>query len=169
MIWKARFKGDFIAAIEFGDKTPTLTIAKIETVKLEQEDGKNKDKAVIWFKEIPRGWVYCKTTGFCMAAMFGEDDANWIGKRVTLFSEIVQVGRERAPGIRVKGSPDIDKPVKVSIKLPRKKAFTVVLRPTAKNAGNSLPAQPDPPIDETPPVEEPIQSQDDPGFVEERA
>jgi hypothetical protein len=132
--WKARFKSEhFISAVEFGEKKPTLTIAGITNCKLEQDDGKEKDKAVIAFKEIDRQWVFCKTTGYCLSAMFGEDDTQWIGKRVTLHAEMVQVGPEKQPGIRITGSPDIDKPIKVKIKLAKKKAFYVTLVPTGKD------------------------------------
>jgi len=137
MNWKARFKGDYIAAVEFGERRPTFTIEKVETCKLEQEDGTQKDKGVIRFKETPRGWVFCKTTGFCLAAMFGDDDEKWVGKRVTLHAEPVQVGPKTEPGIRVSGSPDIDKPITVQIKLPKKKAFTVRLVPTGKQDGGA--------------------------------
>jgi hypothetical protein len=133
--WKARFKGDYISAVELADRMTTLTIASVQTCKLEQEDGRQKDKGVIWFKEIKRGWVYCKTTGFCLAAMFGEDDDKWSGHRVTLKSEMVQVGKEKQPGIRVAGSPELEKPIKVSIKLPKKKAFIVMLTKSGKDSG----------------------------------
>lgn len=137
--WKSLFKSDhFISAVELENKKPTLTITRIQSVKLEQEDGREKDKPVIFFKEIHRGWVFCKTTGFCLASMFGEDFSLWVGKRVTLHAEPVQVGRETQPGIRVTGSPDIDKPLMVKIKLPKRKAFTVKLIPTSVKSGVEL-------------------------------
>lgn len=158
MNWKARFKGEYIAAVELGNKKPTLTIKKVDTIKMEDEKKKKDvDKAVIWFKEIPRGWIYCKTTGFCLAAMFGEDDEQWVGKRVTLHSEMVQVGPEKQPGIRVTGSPDIAKPIKVSIKLPKKKAFIVTLVPTGKSeAGTEYPEPAPEDMDAPPPDEIPM-------------
>ena len=35
MNYKAMFKGDYIAAVELGDKTPTMTITDVRLVKLE--------------------------------------------------------------------------------------------------------------------------------------
>jgi hypothetical protein len=145
--WKTLFKSDnFISAVELENKKPTLTINRIQSVKLEQEDGREKDKPVIFFKEIQRGWVFCKTTGHCLSAMFGEDYNGWVGKRVTLHAEPVQVGRETQPGIRVTGSPDIDKPLTVKIKLPKKKAFIVKLIQTIAKGSPEL-KDPQPTID----------------------
>ncbi len=129
MKWESRFKGDYLSAAELGDRRPTLTITKISTSKVDDEKKKKEvDKAVMWFKEIDRGFMYCKTTGHSLAAMFGEDDDNWIGKRVTLFADPnVHFGGEQVGGIRVVGSPDIAKQIVVRIKFPKKKAFEVTL------------------------------------------
>jgi len=149
--WKTLFKSDhFIAAVELVGKKPvTMTIDRVQSVKLEQEDRTMKDKPVIFFKEIKRGWVFCKTTGFCLAAMYGDDYATWGGKRVTLHSEMVQVGAKMEPGIRVTGSPDIEKPLAVKIKLAKKKAFTVKLVPT--QVSGMPPLDPPPPSEDAPP------------------
>lgn len=128
------FKGDFIAAVEFDGKQPTLTIDHVKVVDLEGEDGKVKSRPVVYFRETKRGWVLCKTTAQALAAMFGAETDAWTGKTVTLFSDMVQVGRERKPGIRVKGSPTLAKPVTFELRLPRKKPQKVTLVPTGKKA-----------------------------------
>ena len=130
MDYRILFKGDYVSAVELGEKTPTLTIAGVKIVKLEGDDGRVKDRGVVSFKETDRGWVLCKTSAMCVAAMFGNETDGWIGKHVTLKSELVQVGPEKKPGIRVKGSPDIAAPVLVTIKLPKRKAYTVTLEKT---------------------------------------
>jgi hypothetical protein len=127
----AAFKGAYVSAVELGEKAPTLTIDHVKMVELEGEDGKVKPKPVCYFKETDRGWVMCKTTALCVAAMFGNETDAWHGKRVTLFATDVQVGKERKPGIRVRGSPDITAPVSFDLKLPKRRAQRVVLEPTA--------------------------------------
>lgn len=135
MHWKSMFKGDYIAAVEFDGKSPTLTVAEVRMAKLEGEDGRQKDKGVVFFKETDRGWVLCKTNAMCLAAMFGDQVEGWTGKRVTLFATDVKVGPETKPGIRVKGSPDIDKTLNVEIKLPKRKPFQMQLAPTKTSTG----------------------------------
>jgi hypothetical protein len=128
MRWEAMFKGDYLAAAEFGSREPTFTIADVRLVAMpDEKTGRDKDKGTVFFEEIPRGWVLCKTTAQCLAAMFGPETEGWKGKRVTLRAELVQFGRERVPGIRVKGSPDLAAPVTASVKLPRKKPQEVRL------------------------------------------
>lgn len=167
--WQTLFKNEnFIAAIELmeGNKKPTMTIDRVNSVKLEDEDGKMKDKPVIFFKEIKRGWVFCKTTGFCLAAMFGEDIDNWPGKRVTLHAELVQVGGEKKAGIRVTGSPDLEKDaVSVRIKFMKKKAFILKLVKTAAK-GSAL--KDPPPPTEPPPVEPEAPAADEPSTQQQQ-
>ena len=133
MIWEQRFKGEHLSAAELGNRRPTFTIVRIGSVRLDDEKKKKEvDKAVIYFKEIDRGWVFSKTSGHCLAKMFGEDDDAWIGKRVTLFADPdVKFGGDQVGGIRVSGSPDISQPMTIRIKFPKKKAIEVTLTPTA--------------------------------------
>ena len=141
------FKGDYIAAVEFNGKTPTLTIDHVNSVELEGEDGTKKGRPVVFFRETRRGWVLCKTTAQSLAAMFTPETDTWTGKRVTLVSEIVNVGKEKVPGIRVKGSPDLTAAVTFDLKLPRKKPRKVTLVPTAKDAPAHAPEDAAPPAE----------------------
>jgi hypothetical protein len=68
-----------------------------------------------------------KTNGECLKAMFGKVLKDWIGKSVTLCSEIVDFGGKDTDAIRVYGSIDIKEDINVIIQLPRKKAITRVL------------------------------------------
>jgi hypothetical protein len=121
------FKGDYIAAVEFDGKTPTLTIDHVKVVQLEDDKGATKSRPVVYFHETKRGWVLCKTTALALSAMFTPETDTWTGKKVTLHAVDVQVGRETKPGIRVKGSPDLNADVVFELKLPKKKAQTVRL------------------------------------------
>ena len=137
------FKSDYVTALELGDKTPTLTIDDVRIVKLEGEDGTSKDRGVVYFKETKRGWVLAKTNALCLSAMFGDNTDDWKGKHVTLFSQMVQVGKEKKPGIRVMGSPDLASPRSLVIRLPRKKAFTMTLQKTGAKSEPVAVAAPD--------------------------
>ena len=150
MNWEAMFQSDYIRAVDFGTRIFNGEIAEVRLCKLEDEKtGKEKDKGVVFFKGQPKGWVLCKTNAICLAAMFGPDTEAWVGKHVTLYSATVSVGKEKKPGIRVKGSPDLPKPLPVEIKLPRKKAFTMTMQVTGKTAPTP---EPEP---ETAPVVDP--------------
>jgi hypothetical protein len=157
MDWRKYFTGEYIAAIEFGDKQPTLTISGVKPVKVEEEGKPTKSKAVITFKERDRPWLLNKTNAMCLAGMFGPDTDQWIGKRVTLLAVMVQVGKGREPGIRIKGSPDLKGPVRVEIKLPRKRPVTMIMAVTGQRPNGqpraAEPMPPDPSPDDSPPPE----------------
>ncbi len=148
MKWQTMFKGDYLTAAEFAGRQPTFTISAVVPCMLEDDTGKMKQKGSVKLQESTRPWVLCKTTAMCLAAMFGDEANNWVGKRVTLFEDPnVRVGKEVVGGIRVLGSPDLPAPKSVSIKLPRKKAFVVTLQKTVPRAvtGAAPPASPPPP------------------------
>jgi hypothetical protein len=158
MDWKLLFKGDNISAVEFLGKTPTLEIVDVKLCKLQQEDGREKDKGIVHFRETDRGWVLNRTNATCLAAMFGRDTDSWKGKRVTLFAADVQFGKERIPGIRVKGSPDIAEAIEVEVKLPRRRPVKMTMQVTKRAAPvpGKPPAKPAarpprPPEEEEPP------------------
>lgn len=132
------FKGEYLSATELGEKKPTLVISRVNVAKVEDDKGKARDRPILFFSGVERGLVLCKTNALLLSAMFSEETDAWTGKKVTIHSEMVQVGPERKLGVRIYGSPDISKEVKVSIKLPKRKAFIVTLVPTGKAAQVSV-------------------------------
>jgi hypothetical protein len=145
MDYRLMFKGDYIQAVEFGDKQPTVEIASVRLCKMDDEKkGRQVDKCVVFFKGRDRGWVICKTNAMCLAGMFGNDTTGWVGKRVTIYSTLVAFGKEKVPGIRVKGSPDISKPVEVTVKLPRKKPIVMRMQVTKPGAAPAPEPEPEP-------------------------
>ncbi len=150
--YKAGFLGQYIAAVEFGEKRPTMTIASVKLETLPTETGGEKDRWIVRFTEAKRGWVLNLTNAQLLAALFGSRNTDdWIGKRVTLRAEKVRLGGQMVDGIRVAGSPDLRAPLAVEVRLPRKRPATVTLVPTAR-PGNGAARQPAP---EPPPDREP--------------
>jgi len=163
-----------ISADEFGDKTPTLEIARIEVLKLEREKKGQPvtENAIVLFftpatvgpDNVDRGIVLNKTNWQCLKAMFGATFQSMLGKRVTFKREMVNFGREIVPGIRIAGSPDLAQPVlEVEIKHPKKKPVTIRLTrtevkgkpgaaPPPSQSASSQSAPPQPPADDPPRV-----------------
>lgn len=87
-------------------------------------DKPNKPKAILRYmaKEGPGEMVLCKTNAACIAAMFGDDYAGWVDHLVTFyFDASVRFGSEKPGGIRVAGSPELTKTLRVNIRRPRRK------------------------------------------------
>lgn len=148
------FLGEFISAAELVGKPPvTLTINKVTLEKVEslkatddEGGGKLKDKVVVYFKESKsgRGWLLNRTNAEALKAMWGRETDNWLGHKVTLFVQQVRVGKKMEPGIRVKGSPELEKALQFELKLPRKKPILTQLVPTPAGKGEAQPPKTDP-------------------------
>lgn len=130
------FPGRFLKAGLFLGKTPTFTIADVDTEELPQDDGKNKVKGIISFRETKLQIALNSTNGQSLKAMFGSAIKDWLGKRITLCTE-----KDRDPGghgmvdcIRIAGSPDIAHDMTIEIKMPRRKPKTRTLTKTIPQA-----------------------------------
>jgi len=121
------FQGRFIKAADLMGKDVTLTIQDVCMEELEGDKGKEM-KGIVSFVGKKRKWVLNRTNALCLKAMFGRETDQWKGKRVTLYPTTFN----EDPCIRVKGSPDLDKPLEFELKLPRKKPKLMKLQPTGK-------------------------------------
>lgn len=135
------FLGTYITAAELVGKEPTLTIErvtleKVESLKATDDEGggKMKDRIIVYFKESRggRGWLLNRTNAECIKELWGRETNDWIGHKLTLHTAQVRVGPKIEPGIRVKGSPELDEPRSFELKLPRKKPIRTTLLPTKK-------------------------------------
>lgn len=144
------FLGTYITAAELVGKEPTLTIGRVTLEKVEllkaNDDsggGKMKDRVIVYFKESKsdRGWLLNRTNAECIKELWGRETNDWVGHKLTLHTLPVRVGPKVEPGIRIKGTPEIDKPRTFDLRLPRKKPLPVTLLPTGKkSAAFDLPA-----------------------------
>lgn len=158
----------YIKATDFQGKDVTVTLKSVKLEKLIREDNTEETKGVVFFHETGKGWVLNVTNVKALVAMWGRETDDWVNKRVTLYPEPSDLS-ESGFAIRVRGSPDIDKPITFALKLARKKPKTVRLLVTgqqqrpAQNGnggrGPQRPAQqqlapqrnPEPGIEEPPP------------------
>ena len=125
------FPGRFIKAGEMHGRAVTLTVRDVYLDVLEQEDGREKQQAIIAWQETDREMALNKTNAQSIMAMFGPDSGDWIGKRITLYPETDSSGlSDSGVCLRVKGSPDITAPITAQIRLPRRKPMTRTLVPT---------------------------------------
>lgn len=129
------YPGRFIKAGELLGKKVTLTISDVELEGLVGDDGKEKAKCVISFKETEKKLVACKTNGLCIKEMFGKTLANWNGKRITLFEDTWN----GEPCTRIWGSPDIAEDFDVVIALPRRRPFNKTMHKIAPKVPEQAP------------------------------
>jgi hypothetical protein len=128
------FPGRFLKAGLLAGKSVTLEIVDVTVEKLPQDDGEDRTRGVLSFRETDKQLVLNSINGQCIRAMFGKRVPEWIGKRVTFKPDTDNFGKERVDCIRIAGSPDIAATTSVTVKLPRKKPRIVTLEKTAARA-----------------------------------
>ncbi len=135
--WDDLYPGRFLKAGQLGDKKHVLTIKSVDLDMLMSDDGAEKKKGVLSFAETPVQIPINKTNGLCLKAMFGRDVNAWPGKRVVLFK-----GEwKNEPAVRIYGSPDITADINVEIKLPKRKAFTMVMHAPRRQQSTEAPKE----------------------------
>ncbi len=124
----------------------TAVIESVGGAKFEEEakadSGEGEDvtvnkvdrKALIAFKGKRLKFAANTINCSLIEAMWGEDYSGWPGHHLTIMSDKVEVaGRFKGdPCIRVKGSPELTGPQKVTIKLPRRRPIERTIVPTGK-------------------------------------
>jgi hypothetical protein len=92
------FPSRFVKGDDLGDKRPVVTIRSCSI----EEMGKDKERhPVLWFKGTEKGLVLNKTNAMTIAALYGPEMNEWLGKRITLYTERVRIGGENKIAIRV--------------------------------------------------------------------
>lgn len=133
----------YLKAAEFLGADVTYTIERVKHEEMERDDNTSENRGIIFFKEVDKGWVMNVVNAKSLAAMFGTETDNWVGKRVTLWPDPnVKAFGQIVTAIRVRGSPDLERPVMFSLKTRKKKPRDVKLVPTGKPAAGQQRQQP---------------------------
>ncbi len=136
------FPGRFLKAGELGGRAATVTISAVDRESLPQDKGGEKTRGIISFEGRPKQWVLNSTNGQCLKAMFGDKPQQWVGRRATLVSEMVPMSGELVNAVRVKGSPELTEPMRVTIRLPRRKDVVRILQPTGRQQSGGRDSRP---------------------------
>lgn len=102
--YRAMFDRDYIGAWDLGGQDVTVRITKVQAGELIAQGGRKSKKPLCWFEGKEKGFVFNKTNAKIVAAMYGNDTAAWIGKRITLYPTTTQMGGETVDCIRVRPS-----------------------------------------------------------------
>lgn len=134
--YETLFPGRFLKSADLAARDATVTI---KSVVGEEIDG--KDKVVISFEGTKKQWVCNRTGAEALKLMFGRETNGWLGKKVTLYRMMMKdpFGGDDAPeigAIRVRGSPEIDKPMSAEVKRGRK-TLKISVRPTGNGAAKT--------------------------------
>lgn len=107
--YRSMFDRDYLAAFDLGGRDVTVTIARVEGKELTGSGGRKTKKPVVYFDGKEKGFTCNKTNGKVIAALYGNDTAAWVGKRITLYPTTTSMGGETVDCIRVRNRVPSDK------------------------------------------------------------
>jgi hypothetical protein len=84
------------------------TIKDVQLDNLKNREGREENKPIMYFKELPKGMVVNKTNWAICAKLFGSDDSDdWLGERVSLTTVEVDAFGEVVKAIRIKSQKPV--------------------------------------------------------------
>jgi len=101
--WRTMMDSEWLRACDLRGAEPTVEIAKVVGGTVVGEGGKKSRKPVVFFKGKEKPLAIGATIGKTIAAMYGPNTEDWIGKRVTLFTSTTNsTGGEVVECIRIR-------------------------------------------------------------------
>ena len=98
------FPSAYLKSEDFAEgEEKELTIARLTIEEMTARDQTKEQKPVLHFKDFDKSIVVNATNWKRIVTVTGQEDSdNWTGKKVTLYTEIVDAFGEMKPAIRVK-------------------------------------------------------------------
>ena len=100
------FPKRFATGEDLQGKAVTLTVEGVDSEKMRpQRNAPEVDRWVLYFKETKKGVILSRTLAYQIAAILGSDDTErWIGKRVTLYPQPMNVAGKPVVAIRARAA-----------------------------------------------------------------
>ena len=98
--YDSMYGSKYLAATEL--KGPTkVTIDHVDRVTFDKPGEAKRTKAVLYFVGAKKAMVLNKTNADALAAAYGRDFDDWLGKKVTIKAEHTTFGGKRVPCLRL--------------------------------------------------------------------
>jgi hypothetical protein len=92
------FSGEYLTAADLQGAEPSVVIASVELKEF--DDG---DKFLLTFQGKKKGLVANKTNSKRIAALYGDETDDWVGREIVLYSDMVDFQGKSVEAIRVRG------------------------------------------------------------------
>lgn len=100
--YRTMFDSQFLYAFHLQGREVTLKIARVTGGEVTGSGGKKSRKPLCYFERKEKPLALNKTNCKTIAAMYGNDTKDWVGKAITIFPTTTQFGNETVDCIRVK-------------------------------------------------------------------
>lgn len=104
----AIYSGNSLKAADLQGAEPTVTIESIEVKQF--DDG---NKIIIKFQGKEKTFVCNKTNANRIASAYGSNTDNWLGQKITLYTDQVDFQGKLVDAIRVKVKKPVTKPADI--------------------------------------------------------
>jgi len=101
MDYRTMFDSEYLGAWDL-PRDATVTIAGVKAGQLVGEKGRTAKKPIITFAGKQKAFAANKTNCRTIAAMYGTDTRQWVGKRITLYATTTEFGGKQMDCIRVR-------------------------------------------------------------------
>tara|TARA_Y100000310_G_C20200612_1_gene586711 strand:+ start:100 stop:576 length:477 start_codon:yes stop_codon:yes gene_type:complete len=136
------FPGRFLKAGLFQGRKPTLLVTAVKTEKLPADDGEDEERGLLFFEQTEKQLIVNSTNGQCIMGIMnhilgegkGRKVQSWVGHSFTFVSAKVKYKGKPVDGIRLHGSPDLDRDIKVEVILPKRKPVMMTMYATGKKS-----------------------------------
>ena len=102
MDYRAMFDREHIGAWDIAGRDVTVVISKVRAGQLVGEGGRKSKKPIIHFQGKEKTFAANKTNCKIIAAMYGTDTRQWVGKRITLYATTTEMAGQVVDCIRVR-------------------------------------------------------------------
>lgn len=106
--YRSMYDRDYIYAFDLNGRDHVVIIARVQAGELTAAGGRKSKKPIIFFEGKEKGFALNKTNGKTIAAMYGNDTTEWLGKRIVIFPTTTSMGGETVDCIRVRPRPPAD-------------------------------------------------------------
>ena len=98
------FPKRFATGEDLQGKAVTLTVQEVNSEKMRpQRNAPEVDRWVLYFKETKKGVILSRTLAYQIAGILGSEDTDrWIGKRITLYPQPMNVAGKQVVAIRAR-------------------------------------------------------------------
>jgi hypothetical protein len=102
--YRKLYDKDYLGSWDLDGKDATLVIQKVVGGELTANGGRKSKKPLVYFEGTKTGkaLVLNATNGKTIAAMYGNDTDEWVGKKITIYPTVTQFGAETVECIRVR-------------------------------------------------------------------
>jgi hypothetical protein len=100
--YRTMYDSQYLHEYDLPKDEVTVEILSVEVGELTSQGGRKSKKPLVKFKGADKGLALNKTNGKAIAQMYGNDTAEWTGKKVTLFRSTTEMAGETVKCIRVK-------------------------------------------------------------------